>query len=271
MKYRTAVTDFDAYLDRLGVEAEHPTAEGLVALHRAQVERVPYETLWIHLGQAWDTEVDAAVARIARQGRGGYCYHLNGAFGRLLEHLGYAVTRHVGGVHGPEPADRDLSNHLVLTVAELPTAGNPEGDWYVDAGLGDALHEPLPLVAGRYAQGPFSYELVEPTDGIGDWRLLHDPKGSFTSMSWRSAPAAATAFAERHVELSTSPESGFVRTVSAQRRDRDGCDILRGLVLTRVGAGAEPAVRLLDERGEWFAELADGFGLVLADIGDARP
>ena len=52
-----------------------------------------------------------------------------------------------------------LTNHLVLTVADLPTNENPSGVWYVDAGLGDALHEALPLVAGEYEQGPFHLRL----------------------------------------------------------------------------------------------------------------
>ena len=64
----------------------------------------------------------------------------------LLLALGYDVSRHVGGVHGPVgPAEGDLTNHLVLTVRGLPTDAHPDGTWYVDAGLGDALHEPMPL------------------------------------------------------------------------------------------------------------------------------
>src|SRR6185437_6116976 len=36
----------DAYLARLGLEAEPPSVEALRWLHRRQVERVPYETMW---------------------------------------------------------------------------------------------------------------------------------------------------------------------------------------------------------------------------------
>src|SRR3954447_24742933 len=90
-----------AYLARLGLEAEPPSVDALQRLHRAQVERVPYETLWIHAGEAWSIDVDASVRRVATEGRGGYCFHLNGAFAALLASLGYAVARHVGGVHGP--------------------------------------------------------------------------------------------------------------------------------------------------------------------------
>jgi hypothetical protein len=79
-------------------------------------------------------------------------------------------------------------------------------------------------------------------------------------MSWRADRAAIDDFATRHAWLSTSPESGFVRVATAQRRDATGVDILRGLVLTRVGEGAAPADPLTD-RGDWFGVLADVFGL----------
>jgi N-hydroxyarylamine O-acetyltransferase len=133
----------DAYLARLGLDAEPPSVDALFAIHRAHVERVAYETLWIHVGQSWSVDVDESVARIATQRRGGYCFHLNGALSELLRALGYEVVRHVGGVHGPDgPAEDAMSNHLVLTVDGLPNDANPEGVWYVDAGLGDALYEP---------------------------------------------------------------------------------------------------------------------------------
>jgi arylamine N-acetyltransferase len=250
-----------AYLKRLGLDAEPPSVDALQRLHRAHVERVPYETAWIHMGDPWGIEPADSAARIALQGRGGYCFHLNGAFSELLRSLGYDVTRHVGGVHGPDgPSGDELTNHLVLTVSDLPTADHPSGTWYVDAGLGDALHEALPLAVGAYEQGPYRLALDQTDGGVGDWHLAHDPKGCFTGMSWRAAPARMADFAERHEWLRTSPESGFVRVLSAQRRDAKGADILRGLVLTRVGTGSAPA-EPLTKRADFFGALADVFGL----------
>ena len=89
----------NAYLRRLGLDAEPPSVDALFRIHRAQVERVPYETTWIHLGERWSVDTDAAFERIAEGGRGGYCFHLNGSLGRLLSLLGYDVSTHVGGVH----------------------------------------------------------------------------------------------------------------------------------------------------------------------------
>ena len=250
-----------AYLARLGLDAEPPSADALVRLHARHVERIPYETTWIHGGEQWDIDPLRSAARVALEGRGGYCFHLNGAFSELLWSLGYQVTRHVGGVHGPDgPAAEALTNHLVLTVSGLPTDENESGEWYVDAGLGDALHEAVPLAAARFRQGPFDLSLEATDDGVGDWHLTHDPLGTFPGMSWRASPATMSDFIDRHRVLSTSPDSGFVRICSVQRRDATGVDIMRGLVLIRVGEGSAPADPLTD-RSEWFDALADVFDL----------
>lgn len=250
-----------AYLARLGLEPEPPSTDALRLLHRRQVERVPYETMWIHGGETWTTDPHAAAHRIAHERRGGYCYHVNGAFGLLLRSLGYSVAGHCGGVHGPDgPTDDAIGNHLVLTVDGLPSDDNPGGRWYVDAGLGDALHDPIPLRPGSAQQGPFTIA-IEQNDAEGTgWHMVHDPAGSFTGMAWTTGVADEGVLASHHAWLSTSPESVFVKTVTAQRRDAHGVDIVRGLVLTRVGSDAGAGEPLTD-RTAWFDALADVFGL----------
>lgn len=251
----------DAYLDRLGLEVEPPSADALHRLHRRQVERVPYETMWIHADERWGIDPADAMTRVALRGRGGYCYHLNGAFGSLLKSLGYSVQGHVGGVHGPDgPDDASIANHLVLTVDGLPTDDNAAGTWYVDAGLGDAMHEPLPLAAGAYRQEPFRLVLEQTRDADDGWHLTHDPSGGFVGMGWTNATARLADFEAKHLWLSTAPESGFVQVAMAERRDASGIDVIRGLVLSRIGTDArvhEP----LTERDDWFAALADVFDL----------
>ncbi len=250
-----------AYLARLELEAEPPSVDGLLRLHRAHVERVPYETMWIHAGEGWDVDPVASATRVALHGRGGYCFHLNGAFSELLASLGYAVTRHVGGVHRSDSPYIDaLTNHLVLSVSGLPSDENESGVWYVDVGLGEALYEAVPLAAGSFRQAPFQLSLERAVDGVGDWHLTHDPKGTFVGMSWQMSVATMDDFVERHRVLSTSPDSGFVRTPTVQRRDATGADTMRRVTVTRVGEGTAPAEPLTD-RDEWFAALAEVFDL----------
>ena len=258
-----------AYLRRLGLEPEPPSIDALRRLHRAQVERVPYETLWLHLGEALPAEEGAAVARVAGSTFGGYCFHLNGAFSALLRSLGFTVSRHIGGVHhGPEPEAERMTNHLVLVVSGLPDDESPDGQWFVDAGLGDALHEPLPLVEGEYRQGPYEFSLARSDGKVCDWHFVHDPAGGFTGMGFRSEAADLPAFAATHTFLSTSPDSGFVRVVTVQRRHAAGADAIRGLVLARRD-GDTSTETTLTNRNDWQAALADIFGIDLSGLGDA--
>jgi N-hydroxyarylamine O-acetyltransferase len=263
----TTSIDVPGYLRRLGLAGtagRRPSVAALRELHRAHAERVPYECLEIWLGRPTTVDPAESVHRILR-GRGGYCYHLNGAFSALLHALGYQVTRHIGGVQGSagRPAGAN-ANHLALTVSGLPAPEAPGGRWLVDLGMGDGLHEPLPLVPGDYGQGPFRYVLRPSEAEPGGWRFDHDPRGAFLGMDFLSEAADMSAFAAQHRHLSTSPESGFVRVATVQRRDAAGADILRGLVLTRVGNANTRT--LLTDRRDYFTALADVFGLTLDDV-----
>ncbi|MDI2126925.1 arylamine N-acetyltransferase family protein [Yinghuangia seranimata] len=253
--------DVHGYLTRLGLDdiPGPPSSELLFALHRAHVERVAYEGLHAQFGDPASIDPTASVERIAA-GRGGYCFHLNGAFAALLEHLGFHVTRHAGGV---QPRFEDppgvLGNHLALTVRV------DARDWFVDVGLGDGIYEPLPLRAGVYDQGPFSYALA-PSDVVpGGWRFTHDPRGSFPRMDFARETTEMDAFAEKHEWLSTSPESSFVRTCAILRRDAKGTDSLTGCALRRIDASGETTTYLTTER-DWYAAVADVFGLPLTDL-----
>ncbi len=108
-----------AYVELLGGDVE-PGDVGLAALRRLQrahLERVPYETVDIVRGRPPAIDPLTSARRIVG-GRGGYCYHLNGAFSALLAWLGVDVSRHLDGVFGgrvEEPPGPD-GNQLGVTV-----------------------------------------------------------------------------------------------------------------------------------------------------------
>jgi arylamine N-acetyltransferase len=265
--------DVRRYLARLGVpDPGRPSVAALFDLHRAHVARVPYENLEIHLGRPTTVDPHESAERIVRH-RGGYCFHLNGAFAALLAALGYRARWHVGAVQSSRddaPAGA-MGNHLALTVHGLVTEDAPDGVWLVDAGLGDALFEPLPLRPGVFRQGPFTYALDRSSAVPFGWRFDHDPTGSFVGMDFAPGSAGPADFVAPHARLSTSPDSPFVRTLAVQRRDACGVDTLRGLVLSRLegSAAGGVAVRRTEEltsAASWFGALADVFGLTLDDV-----
>lgn len=255
--------DVNGYLNRLGVrEVPEPSLATLRRLQTAHVERIPHENLEIQLSREISIDPEESVARILR-GRGGCCHHLNGAFATLLERLGYVVTWHRGGVHAvssapPPGAD---GSHLAITVEA------EEQTWYVDVGLGDALYEPLPLRPGEYHQGPFTYRLRPSDVEENGWRFDHDPQGAFVGMDFDLSPASLGEFVAKDVELKTALGSRFVQLVAVTRRDRDGADELLDCVLSRVDVRGRTEMEVAT-RDEWFAVLADTFGLHLDDVED---
>ncbi|ROQ96695.1 arylamine N-acetyltransferase [Streptomyces sp. 2132.2] len=255
---------FDGYLRRLGfARPPRPTAEALFALQRAHVERVPYENLDIQLGRPPGIDPELSARRIAA-GRGGYCFHLNGAFALLLEHLGFDVTRHLAGVLVAAERERlDVNgDHLALTVR----AGGEE--YFVDAGLGDGPYEPLPLRAGTHRQGEFTYGLGPLEGESPGWRYVYDA-GPCPVVNILSAPARTADFEATHLRLSTAPDSGFVRTLALLRRDAHGTDALRGRVLTRTEPGKRTTERILDTPGEFWAVVGGVFRRRLDDLSPA--
>lgn len=250
----------DAYLSLLEVDAARGRVDEatLRRLQVAHVGRVPYETLDMVLGRPPGIDPIASVRRIVG-GRGGYCYHLNGAFSALLDWLGVDITRHVAGVQrrGDDPPGPN-GNHLGLTARTSDGRA-----WLVDVGLGDGPAEPLPLAIGVHEQRGHRYRLARSTHAEGGWRFEHDPTGSFEGFDMGSGYAAIGDFARMHAYLST--ESGFARTVTAQRRVGDRIEILRGCIFTEATA-AEIRTQEITDPAEWWSLLIDRFRLAYGDL-----
>jgi len=246
------------YLSRIGLPLDlAPTAEALGELQRRHLDAVPYENLAIMLGRPDATDPAQTLARIAAGGNAGYCFHHNGAFEIVLRSLGFAVERRHGKVRGrPIP---DL-NHLVLRV----TIDGRR--WWPDLGLGDALRDPVEVVAGEIRQGPYRYEITD-VDADGDaWTFVHDPAaGSFPALDVRAERPADAEVAAAHRELSTPPEGRFTKVLIAGRRDDTGADVLRGIRLQRSGDGA--FTRDLTAYDDWRTAL-EAFGVALAGVAD---
>jgi N-hydroxyarylamine O-acetyltransferase len=242
------------YLSRIGLPGDlSPTAETLAELQRRHLDAVPYENLAIVLGRPDSTDPGRTLERIAAGGNAGYCFHHNGAFEVVLRALGFAVERRSGQVRG-RPTPR--LNHLVLLV----TIDGRR--WWPDLGLGDALRDPVEVVAGEIRQGPFRYEITD----VGEerWTFLHDPAaGSFAALDVRPSRPADAEVAAAHQELSTPPDGRFTRVLVASRRDDTGADVLRGIRYQRTGDGA--FTRDLTSYDDWRAAL-ESLGASLADV-----
>lgn len=172
-----APTDADAYLDWIGFGGT-PTVDlaTLTTLQRLHMTAVPFENLSITRGIHVPTDAASAYDKIVRQGRGGWCFELNGAFGALLETIGFRVTLLGAAVllDGPNAA----IDHLTLEV----TAEQP---YLVDVGFGETFIQPLALNRSGSQDG-----------GNGIYELIGSPQGTTLT---------------RHVDGLPKPEYRFKR------------------------------------------------------------
>lgn len=222
----------------------------LRALHRAHLLAISYENLDIHLGRPLTLDPAAMFAKLVDERRGGWCYEMNGVFGRVLETLGFEVRYLSGAVGRDTDGWRAQGNHLVLLV----TLDRP---WIADVGFGDGFLAPLPLEPGTYSQGFLRYRVSR--DGPW-WRVHNHEFGGADGFDFTLTPRALGDFAAQCRELQTSPESGFVKTTVCERFVPAGLVMLRGAVLRQVTA-AGVTTDVLRDAGEYERALRECFGL----------
>jgi N-hydroxyarylamine O-acetyltransferase len=248
-----------AYLKRIGISApRRPTLHALRRVHRAHIAAVPYENLDIQLGRPIRLDTDALFAKLVAGGRGGYCYEHNGVLAHGLEAMGFDVRRVLGGVARETEGDGNWWNHMPLVVR----FGN--GDEYLaDAGMGTGFREPLPIRNGSYRVGPFNFGMWSLGDGV--WRCSIDPRVANLTFDFSLEGRRAAEFAAKCEELSTAPESPFVKTLTVQTPGETEMWVLRARTLTvydpRLPEGT--TARIVADRADFAALLRGRFNLTL--------
>jgi N-hydroxyarylamine O-acetyltransferase len=243
------------YLEWIGFggtpQVDHAT---LAQLQRLHMTAVPFENLFITQGIHLTTDAKSSYDKIVRQGRGGWCFELNGAFAALLEAIGFRVTLLGAAVLLDGPST--VIEHLTLEVVAENDADQP---YLVDVGFGDSFIEPLTLNrSGPQDGGNATYELIGSPQGttltrhvdglpkpeyrfkrvalrLGDFTAVSDSMQIDPDKSWRSKP-----FATRLLD-------GGPDRVTVTRHHRK---------LVRDGVVREQQL----DGDEWEQELIDWFG-----------
>lgn len=255
-------SQLDAYLERIGLaRPRRPTAEALTRIHRAHIDAVPYENLEIQLGRPIRLEADALFDKIVAGRRGGFCYEQNHVLALALEALGFDVRRVLGGVGRAAEGDGNWFNHLPLLVR----AGRAEH--LADVGLGVGFRDPLPMREGSHRVGAFNFGLWRLDEEAGLWRCSIDPRVQDLSFDFETAARPLAEFEPKCRELSTAPDSPFVKTLTVQRPGAEATTVLRARTLTVYDPVLPEgrSVRVVED-AEAFAELLGGdFGLALSE------
>ncbi len=246
--------DLNKYLDRIGFEGQaHADLDTLKRVHRGHVERIPYENLAVQLGAPVTRAAADAFEKIVINGRGGWCYEMNGLLGWALEEIGFTVRRLAGAVMRDQRGDSAIGNHLVLLV-------DLDGAMLVDAGFGDGLVEPIALREGPFRNDAFECRLEKLPGGW--WRYHNDPRGSAPSYDFHEEVTDEALLEGMCRWLQSSDDSPFVQNAVVQRWDRGAHLSLRGRCFTRIERNARDR-HLIDTADDYSHALREYFGLEL--------
>ena len=137
------VSDLDVYRDRLGrarTAAPGPARRSALCTWPTCAPSRSRTPASSSASRSSSTRIEF-VHKLGVQGRGGFCYELNGAFERLLRSIGFEVAFLEARGHETEGRLGPRFDHLALRV----TLDEP---WLVDVGFGYSFVEPLRLIPG---------------------------------------------------------------------------------------------------------------------------
>ena len=132
--------DQQEYLQRIGYTGDlTPTLDTLHKLQRTHILHIPFENLDIHYGVPIVLELDKIYQKVILNGRGGFCYELNGLYQQLLYQLGFQTRRISARVFDEKTGYGQEFDHLVTIVIINGV------EYLTDVGFGEFAFGPLEL------------------------------------------------------------------------------------------------------------------------------
>ncbi len=245
--------DFAArYLRVLGIGGAPSGLDGLRAIVRAHVVRVPFENLSKLLlygreGRARALTLNEFLDGIEHHDLGGTCYSSNPFLARLLRELGYDAD-----LLGADMSEPDVHTCIRVRVDGV--------EYHVDAGYGSPFYEPMRLDSLPHAidWGRWRYVLEPSPDAPGSFVMSHLENGVRKHGYVVHPPPRDAAFFLPVIARSFEPSRTFMRCIRVARFYEDySVDVHdRRMTISKPGSSRDT---LLSTR----AELRDAFDDVL--------
>lgn len=246
----------EKYFKRIGLDMPEtivPDAALLSKLHYAHCTHVPYENLDILRGiLPLRLDDEGLYQKVVEEGKGGYCFELNGLFAWLLRELGYKVTEYASRYLRGE-SSIPMRRHRVLKVEAI------DGVFCADVGIGDVCPRwPVKLEEGL--EQPQKNELYRfDKDEFLGWVLMDKNKGEWKPFySFTEEPqlpqdyVALSCYCERH------PDSPFIIEEMFSLKTDTGLIALDGHIYKELVNGKVTVRTLTDEE---MPEAYAKFGL----------
>lgn len=222
------------YLERIGFEGNTEVSlDCLKKLMLSQLHHIPFEDLDVYHGHKEPSlQTEELFEKIILKKRGGYCFELNGLFGKLLQALGFTLRSLMGRVVWNYP-------HLTPPSHQVNIVTLDGKDYFCDVGFGGPIpYCPLPIefdkvqtccVTGRNYR--FSKE--------GDWITVSvEFEGDFKPMlRLLDTPCDPVDFVPLNHFCAHSPIEPFIRKQMVWLAAEDGRRSIDGNILKIVKDG----------------------------------
>lgn len=250
--------DLDAYFRRIDYQGPtDPELATLRAIHRRQVDAIPFENLDPLTARPVLLDLAALQSKLVQRRRGGYCFEQNLLLKAALETLGFTVTGLAARVRWMAPPERPLGprSHMLLRV-DLA-----DGPYLADVGFGgQLLDEPLRLQAD-----------LEQRTAAALYRLTRSDEAFLLSTrlasGWQAMylfslePQLLADYEASNWFTSTHPQSWFTQRLLAERLTGSTRSTLSNVRLIERHRDGRVEERTLASAAE-LAEVLDGiFGL----------
>lgn len=248
--------DVAAYLNRIQLPVESPSVAYLKALQKAHLMHIPFENLDIHYRKKILLDYTKIFDKVIRNGRGGFCYELNGLFYHLLYHLGFDCYVISGEVRSKETEEFGKPFDHMIVVVLLD-----EQQWLVDVGFGDGPVSPLQIKEGQVQVDYTRYYRMDiDADERFVLKVSHDTNYYSSIYRFTTEEKQLVQFIEMCDYHQTSPDSPFTNKKLVTQLTEGGRVTLTDRQLKVVELGESFEMQILHE-DEFLSKLEHHFGI----------
>ncbi|MGD6854464.1 arylamine N-acetyltransferase family protein [Bacillus infantis] len=220
--------NIERYLARIQADKKEPGLEELAQLQKSHMKSIPFENLDVIRKVPIRLDTDQFYKKVVENGRGGFCYELNGLFQTFLSAMGYSSALISCTVKTPGGWAKENSHAAILVYLDQP--------YLTDVGFGDSARQPIPLDGTIKEDESGKYKVRDLGDGCYD--LMHYASGEWQIKYRFSEEKRSLDFFKDSCDFNqTSAESPFTKDDIITIASENGRITLSGNTLVKTENG----------------------------------
>ncbi|TYS47972.1 arylamine N-acetyltransferase family protein [Bacillus infantis] len=242
--------NIERYLARIQADKKEPGLEALAQLQKSHMKSIPFENLDVIRKVPIRLDTDQFYKKVVENGRGGFCYELNGLFQTFLSAMGYSSALISCTVKTPGGWAKENSHAAILVYLDQP--------YLTDVGFGDSARQPIPLDGTIKEDESGKYKVRDLGDGCYD--LMHYASGEWQIKYRFSEEKRSLGFFEDSCTFNqTSAESPFTKDDIITIANENGRITLSGHSLIKTENGEKIKTEL--DKSSKIEALKKFFGI----------